>query len=68
MKTLGNEEDRKISCVISDCWILSSSETVKKAKLGLIYEGNRGLTFSDQFICSFEATLDPSRVPSQFVC
>ena len=56
-----------MSCIISDCWISSSSETVKKTRLGLIYEGTGGLTFSEQFICNFKATLDPSWVPSQFV-
>ena len=49
-----------MSCVISDCWVLSLSETVNKRRLGLIYEGARGLTFSEQFICSFKATLDPT--------
>ena len=49
-----------MSCVTSDCWVLSLSETVNKTRLGLIYEGVRGLTFSEQFICSFKATLDPS--------
>ena len=49
-----------MSCVISNCWVLSLSETVKKTRLGLIYEGTRGLTFSEQFVCSFKATLDPS--------
>ena len=53
---LQNEENRNVSCVISDCWILSLSETVKKTKLDLIYEGTRSLTFSRQFICSFKAT------------
>ena len=49
-----------MSCVISDCWVLSLSVTVNRGRLGLIYEGARGLTFSEQFICSFKATLDPS--------
>ena len=54
-----------MSCVISDCWVLPLSETINKRKqnktrLGLIYEGARGLTFSEQFICSFKATFDPS--------
>ena len=49
-----------MSCVISDCWVLSLSETVKKIRLGLIYEGTRGLAFSEQFICSFKAMLVPS--------
>ena len=49
-----------MSCVISDCWVLSLSETVNKTRLGLIYERARGLTFSEQFIGSFKATLDPS--------
>ena len=49
-----------MSCVISDCWVLSLSETVNKTRLGLIYEGASDLTFSEQFICSFKATLDPS--------
>ena len=57
---LRNEEDRNVSCVTSDCRILSSSEAVNETKLGLIYEGTGGLTFSEQFICSFKATLDPS--------
>ena len=49
---LRNEEDRNVSCAISHCWVLSLSETVKKTRLGLIYEGIHGLTFSKQFICS----------------
>ena len=53
-----------MSCVISDCWVLSLRGTVKKKRPGLIYEGTHGLTFSEQFI---KATLDPSRVSSQFV-
>ena len=47
-------------CVISDCWVLSLSERVNKTRLGLIYERVRGLTFSEQFICSSTAMLDPS--------
>ena len=46
--------------VMSDCWVLSLSETVNKTRLGLIYKGARGLTFSEQFLSSFKATLDPS--------
>ena len=57
---LRNEEDRNVSCVIFDCWVLPLSETENKTRLGLLYEGARGLTFSEQFICSFKATLDPS--------
>ena len=38
---------------------LSLSETVTKIRLCLLYEGARGLTFCEQFICSFKATLDP---------
>ena len=53
-----------MSCVMIDSWVLSLSETVNTTRLGLIYEGARGLTsgltFSKQFICSFKATLDPS--------
>ena len=49
-----------MSCVISDCWVLSLSETVNKTRLRLIYDGARGLTLSEQFVCSFKATLDPS--------
>ena len=49
-----------MSCVISDYWVLSLSETVNKTGLGLIYEGARGFTFSEQFISGFKATLDPS--------
>ena len=56
-----------MSCVISDCWLLSLSETVKETRLVLIYEWIRDLTFSEQFICSFKATLDLPSVPSQFV-
>ena len=51
-----------MSCVISDCWVLSLSEKVKKTRLGLIYEWTRGLTFSEQFICYFKAMLDPTLV------
>ena len=46
-----------MSCVISNCWVLSLSETVNKTRLGLIYEGARGLTFSEQCI---KAILDLS--------
>ena len=49
-----------MSCVISNCWVLSLSEAVKKTRLGLIYEGTRGLTFSEQFVRSLKATIDPS--------
>ena len=56
-----------MSCVISDCCVLSFGETVNKTRLGLIYERTCDFTFSEQFICSFKATLDPSRVSSQFV-
>ena len=45
-----------MSCVISECWALSLSETVNKTRPRLIYEGARGLTFSEQFICSFKVT------------
>ena len=38
--------------------MLSLSVTVKKTRLGLINEVTRGLTFSEQFISSFKATLD----------
>ena len=57
---LRNEEDRNVTCVISAYWILSFSETVNETRLGQIYEGTRGLTFSEHFICSFKSTLDPS--------
>ena len=55
-----------VSCVIFDSWIMSSSETVTSTTLGLIYEGTRDLTFSEQFLCSIEATPDPCRAPSEF--
>ena len=57
---LRNEENRNVSRVISDCWVLSLSETVKKTRPGLNYEGTCGLTFCERFICSFKATSDPS--------
>ena len=53
---LRNEEGRNLNCVISDCWVLSLSETARKTRPGLICEGIRGLTFPEQFICSFKAT------------
>ena len=53
-----------VSCVISDCWVMSVGETVNKTRLGLIFEWARGLTsgltFSEQFICNSKATSDPS--------
>ena len=57
---LRNEEDKNVNYIISDCWILSLSETVKTTRLGLIYEVTHGLTFSEQFASRFRATLDNS--------
>ena len=62
-----NEENKNVSCVISDCWILSSSETVKTTRLGLIYEGTGDLTFSEQFVCSFQGYVR-SLLSSSTVC
>ena len=55
-----NEEDRNVSCFVSDCWVLSLSKKVKKTRIGLIYEGIHGLSFSRQFVYNFKAMLDPS--------